>query len=97
MASVTAASIQCQPKARIRLPATITPTEASASDRLCRKAARMFTLDFAIAQVSATVATSTASARPATITTIQPATGSGATSRVTPSASSQTAMTMSVV
>ena len=85
MPRVTSGSTIHQSNRMISVPATMTATEPSASDRLCTKAARMFTLLFDSAHVSPAVTRSTASATPATTTTTQPVTGTGSTKRVTAS------------
>ena len=46
ISSVANGSTQAQPNRIISVPATITATDPKASATLCKKAARMFTLDF---------------------------------------------------
>ncbi len=85
MPSVISGSTSRQSYSRISVPPTITASEVPASDRLCRNAARMFMLSFAIAQVSSAVAELTIRPRPASATTIQPVTAGGSTIRATAS------------
>ena len=68
---------------------TLTATETPASARLCRKAARIFTLSFDCRQTSAAVARSTSSAKPAKAMTSPPATCGGSASRPMASTASQ--------
>ena len=82
ISSVANGSTQAQPNRIISVPATITATDPKASATLCKKAARMFTLDFDARKVNAAVPRSTSKAMPATITTIQPATDSGLAKRI---------------
>jgi len=69
----------------ISVPAIITPTEASASETLCKKAALMFRLLLEPEYTITAVMTSTTKATPATMTTVQPSTGCGDMNRFTAS------------
>ena len=97
ISSVSTGSAMRQPKAQISAPPSSTATDTAASARLCRNAARMFTLSLASRIVSHAVPRSITSAKAASAMTSPPCTSGGSARRPNASTISHSDTAISVM